>query len=263
MVQVNIRAAVGTWSASRVKNLQDDVISIQGLLKNAANKSGNTDYDPGTIDGKIHRTSSRSATILAIKAFQSTERQMGNPDGIVDVGQGTLAALNEFSFGGDPTAPVVSRKVGSPSIKVDRFREDSLSIIGKLSVNNHFVCYTLEEAWRDNRRNVSCAPEGTYPAYLRYTSLKSKREWCVELTNVPNRTAIQIHIGNTPSDTEGCVMVGTTNGSNFVGNSVAAYQKLQDAIFGPLGYTGYTRQQIRELAPEHGNVTVQFVDPFR
>jgi hypothetical protein len=65
-----------------------------------------------------------------------------------------------------------------------------------------------------------------------------------------------MHIGNDPSDTEGCILVGTTAQDNFVGVSLLAYQKLQDFVFGP----GFTRQQIREAAPKHGAIQFMFVD---
>ena len=265
MPSLNIGAAVGTWSASRVKNHSMDVTAIQRLLKNAADRKGNAAYNPGKLDGKIHRDSSRSATVEAIKAFQTTERNMSRPDGIVDVGEGTLAALNALFSGAPqtPTDPGTSLGVGSPRIRVERFVEHSHSIIGRLSVNGLFVCYTLEEAWRNNQRSISCVPEGTYEAFLRYTSQKSKREWCVQLENVPNRSAIQIHIGNKPEHTEGCILVGTNYSTNFVSSSTDAYQKFQDAIFGPAGLKGHTRQQIRDLSPKHGPISVQFVDPFR
>ncbi len=68
--------------------------------------------------------------------------------------------------------------------------------------------------------------------------------------------AIQIHIGNYPSHTEGCVLVGTTNSENMVGNSTAAYQKLPDFVFG----AGFKRADIRKAKPEFGTITVKFVD---
>lgn len=70
--------------------------------------------------------------------------------------------------------------------------------------------YTLEEEDLENRRNVSRIPAGTY---------KCVRTWynkggyaTFEITNVPNRTRILFHRGNTEEDIEGCVALGTTIG---------------------------------------------------
>ncbi len=52
--------------------------------------------------------------------------------------------------------------------------------------------------------------------------------------NVPGFTGIEIHWGNFPKDTEGCTLVGTGQGKDFVSHSVAEFdvlfQKLQDAV---------------------------------
>lgn len=64
---------------------------------------------------------------------------------------------------------------------------------------------TLEPPWRQNRKNMSCVPEGTYELN-HYNSLKFQN--CFELQNVPDRRSILIHIGNRVEDTEGCILVG-------------------------------------------------------
>lgn len=67
------------------------------------------------------------------------------------------------------------------------------------------ICYTLEEPWRDNKRRVSCIPEGCY----RLQKHTSKRHGnCLLLLDVPGRSDIQIHAGNDLTDTEGCILVG-------------------------------------------------------
>jgi hypothetical protein len=237
-----------------VRNKPDDVKTVQELLKKASARRKQAKFDPGTIDGKISRDASRSATISAIEAFQSLELKMSKPDLIVDAGKGTIKALSRFATG----AAKPKGEIGDLQLRVDRFKQYPDSVVGRLYVNGKYVCFTLEEAWRDNQRSISCVPPGTYDAYLRYDSSKKNREWCFQLTNVPNRTAIQIHIGNSPGDTEGCILVGTTQKSDFVGNSTVAYQLLQDVVFGP----GLTRADVRKLKPPHGKIRVNFVDPF-
>ena len=64
---------------------------------------------------------------------------------------------------------------------------------------------TLEDAWRDNAREVSCIPAGTY-ACKRVDSPRFGDTF--EITDVPGRSHILFHRGNTEADTKGCVLVG-------------------------------------------------------
>ncbi len=76
------------------------------------------------------------------------------------------------------------------------------------------ICLTLEEPWKDNQKGISCIPEGRYRC-TRYISPKLKRRGSKDpevilLHDVPNRSFVQIHIGNTLDDVEGCIMPGET-----------------------------------------------------
>jgi len=100
-------------------------------------------------------------------------------------------------------------------------------LIGELSVNGVFVCYTLELAWLWNENDKSCVPPGTYKGFLRHDH---KDKWRIELTGVPDhREHVQIHIGNFPKDIKGCVVVGTIYTPDSVFNSSQAYEKLKSA----------------------------------
>jgi len=77
--------------------------------------------------------------------------------------------------------------------------------------------WTLENPWKDNEANVSCIPEGDYrvtrrdsPLIKRLTDGAYTKAWHIE--NVPNRTFIEIHIGNDVSNTDGCVLTGSKPG---------------------------------------------------
>lgn len=63
---------------------------------------------------------------------------------------------------------------------------------------------TCEEAWRDNKPNISCIPEGEYTC-IKWQS--PKFGWTYQVTGVPGRSLILFHKGNTTEDTEGCVLV--------------------------------------------------------
>lgn len=64
-------------------------------------------------------------------------------------------------------------------------------------------CVTLERPWLDNAVGLSCIPPGTYQV-IQNSELKPWR-----LQNVPGRTLIDIHAGNTIADIEGCIALGT------------------------------------------------------
>lgn len=87
-----------------------------------------------------------------------------------------------------------------------------LATFGLLTDGEHkLLAYTLELPWLDNQRDVSCIPLGTYAATRRW----SPKHRCdvFELQGVPGRSNIELHVGNTVSDTEGCILLGSGFGT--------------------------------------------------
>ncbi len=64
---------------------------------------------------------------------------------------------------------------------------------------------TIENPWLNNKRNVSCIPDGIYEC-KRVESPRFGNTF--EIKDVPGRTHILFHTGNTEDDTEGCIIVG-------------------------------------------------------
>jgi hypothetical protein len=83
--------------------------------------------------------------------------------------------------------------------------EGTLTVFDKTSNTSIFTCKTLELPWKNNQRNVSCIPPGTYQVQKRWTQ---DRQNHFHLLNVPNRSFILIHSGNYYSHTLGCILVG-------------------------------------------------------
>ncbi len=82
-------------------------------------------------------------------------------------------------------------------------------IFGVLLGNDSLpICVTLENTWRDNAINISCIPFGRYICY-KHLSHKFKIE-TYKVNQVPNRTHIIFHPGNTARDTLGCILLGTS-----------------------------------------------------
>lgn len=76
--------------------------------------------------------------------------------------------------------------------------------LGILKVKS-LVLGTLEPPWNENRANESCIPCGHYVC-RRIESPKFGPTF--EVTNVPERTEIIFHEGNTAKDTQGCILLG-------------------------------------------------------
>ena len=96
---------------------------------------------------------------------------------------------------------------------------------GTLTLNGHFVCFTIELPWKENQTNISCIPEGNYELRSR-TSTKFGNH--LEILDVPDRSYILIHPANDAvKELRGCIapvnlLTGIGNGIN----SKLALQKL-------------------------------------
>ena len=64
---------------------------------------------------------------------------------------------------------------------------------------------TLERPWQENQTGVSCIPAGQY----RCRRVRSPKFGITfEVCDVPGRSHILFHAGNTLDETEGCILVG-------------------------------------------------------
>jgi len=109
------------------------------------------------------------------------------------------------------------------------------SVIGKLYCNAEFIAHTLELAWRDNEKSVSCVPEGVYGCRVRLARESSSRDYVHLLVqDVPSRSYILFHRGNYPSDTRGCILTGThrAQSPDKILESTIAHAYLMNYILG-------------------------------
>ena len=111
------------------------------------------------------------------------------------------------------------------NLKLRRTTFTGRSTIGELSVDGAFECFTLEDMVRPVKvPGTTAISEGVYVVSVSFSD-RFKR-LLPEVHDVPNFTGIRIHYGNTDADTEGCILVGQTEGADFIGNSRAAFNKL-------------------------------------
>jgi len=125
-------------------------------------------------------------------------------------------------------------------ITVQRQTQDGVSTIGEMLIDGTHECWTLEPA------NPILA--GTYDLIIDFS--RHFQRLMLHVLNVPPcppDRGIRIHWGNIAANTEGCTLVGETDGKDFVGKSVDEFNvlfgKIQDAL-------------------QEGPVTITYVDPM-
>lgn len=69
-----------------------------------------------------------------------------------------------------------------------------------------FKCESIERGWLDNKRMISCVPEGEYPLILEFSNKFNQDLW--ELKDVPNRSECKIHSANYARELNGCISLG-------------------------------------------------------
>lgn len=95
-------------------------------------------------------------------------------------------------------------------LKLVRVAEYDNATLGVMCLDGRPMFVTLEDAWRNNERSRSCIPVGAYEV-IAHKSPKFGR--CYLLENVPGRSEILIHSGNTHEDTSGCILLGMMYGT--------------------------------------------------
>jgi hypothetical protein len=103
------------------------------------------------------------------------------------------------------------------------FTDDST--IGELSIDGVFICYTLEDKVRGAKiQNVTAIPYGKYEVVINFSN--HFQQYMPLLIKVPGFEGVRIHSGNKSTDTEGCILVGSSKSLNFIGNSRVTFKSL-------------------------------------
>ena len=135
-----------------------------------------------------------------------------------------------------------------PDVTIIRHRSDDEGTFGVLVIegDRRWSCYTLEDPWRDNAPNISCVPAGDYRVTWEESPRLHKSTY--RLRDVPGRSGILIHAGNTQADTSGCILLGfgflAKKGDDWITSS------------------GDARDQFEEIMG-HKPFTLHFIDLWR
>lgn len=110
---------------------------------------------------------------------------------------------------------------------IDRTSTGKDGTFGMMTIDGVAFCVTLEETWLNNQKRISCIPAGTYKVTA-YSGTKYKDVFI--LHDVPNRSAILMHWGNTNDNTAGCILLGQYF-ANFSGKRGIANSKSTFNLF--------------------------------
>jgi hypothetical protein len=93
-------------------------------------------------------------------------------------------------------------------IELIRFAYTPFGTFGALKVFN-FQCFTVEQEWNNNKKFVSCIPEGEWQFKRDFYNRGNYETFEI---SVPNRSEIKIHKANLASELSGCIALGTDLG---------------------------------------------------
>lgn len=122
-------------------------------------------------------------------------------------------------------------------LKLVRIFKGANYTIGRLFVDNEYLCDTMEDTVRDLNKDgdlndigegkvwgKTAIPYGTYNIIINYSN-RFKRE-LPRLLNVKGFDGILIHPGNTAEDTHGCILVGINDSKGKISKSKITFDKL-------------------------------------
>jgi len=127
-------------------------------------------------------------------------------------------------------------------ILVDRFYDNGDATIGVMMIDTKFEAFTLE----DERRTKKVNGETRIPAGLYFVEFQKivtpktnmyrrKYEWFtfhLQIKNVEGFTNVYLHIGNYDTDTDGCVLLGSTadSDSGTIGRSTKTFKRFYKKV---------------------------------
>jgi hypothetical protein len=91
-------------------------------------------------------------------------------------------------------------------VEIIRLEKSAEGTFGLMRIDGQVFCCTLELPEQLNKPDKSCIPSGILYACHVTKDLR------IAVTDVPGRTLIRIHAGNTIDDIEGCILLGSSFG---------------------------------------------------
>lgn len=127
--------------------------------------------------------------------------------------------------------------VTTPRVRLRRFAyvppRYEMGTFGELLIPSlDFRCVTVEQDWEGNKPYLSCIPEGSYPLVRGHFHRGGYETF--EINDVPGRSLIKLHRGNTLDNLMGCIAPGESlgflNGHWAVVDSASAFDRMMEAL---------------------------------
>jgi len=131
-------------------------------------------------------------------------------------------------------------------LTVNRTDRTASSTIGNFLIDGVFECFSLEPTDRGltsdmtlsqiraiKIQNKTAIPTGRYQV-IKFNSPKHNNQAVPLLENVTGFAFIEIHVGNFPKDTDGCLLLGTEKDVDKVLNSKVAINAFYPKFFAAL-----------------------------
>ena len=164
-----------------------------------------TTYNRVKYSGKEREKEPRR--IFGARYYTNATFRWLSPDPVMDIQKAieNPQRWNRYAFcGNNPVTYWDPDGRKDININIIRFYESSTATIGMFYIPELKISgYTLERPWKENMDFVSSIPEGSYPAFIRTTRR-------IQLKDVKDRDAVQMHSGYTMEDTKGCILANTS-----------------------------------------------------
>lgn len=99
---------------------------------------------------------------------------------------------------------------------------------GTLQIDGAYEADTLELPWKENKRVISCIPPGLYVITWAHSPKFSRPMLTVR--EVPGRSGILIHAGNTVEDFRGCIGLGKRLGRETLTESRDTVKRVEEKV---------------------------------
>src|SRR5712664_2040049 len=110
---------------------------------------------------------------------------------------------------------------------LQRQTENSICTMGEIQINGFFSAWTLERQGPQFPSDFHRIDAGIYPITI-YPSPHFGRP--MPLLTVPGHQWIEIHYGNWPRNSHGCILVGSQRGENLLYNTKLKFDELFPVI---------------------------------
>ena len=143
------------------------------------------------------------------------------------------------------TKTTAVKTVKATQVVVEYYARKAKYTLGHLTIGGEYVCDVLTRKYNDPFvRGCSALPVGKYTIELLHSPRFSVKDfyksvhpkgYVPRVMGFSGSSNLLFHVGNLPSETEGCFLVGWNTSVGMVNNSKVAYKKLMSLLMAAEG----------------------------